>query len=242
QGSETKPLQNPSINVPAEWLTKAERTEFRQTPRYDEAVAFCRRLAEASEWIEYRSFGKSGEGRELPLLIASKERVFTPQAARAAKKLVVLVQSCIHPGECAGKDASLMLLRDMAIGRTRSVLLDRVVLLVMPIFNPDGHERFGPYSRINQNGPEAMGWRVTSRNLNLNRDYMKADAVEMRAWLTVWNAWRPDLHFDNHTTDGGDWQYDVTFSADTHAVAAPPVAQWLDEVLMPDLFRTLEVD
>ena len=95
----TNALQNPSINVPSEWLTKTERREFRQTPRYEETVAFCRRLAEASEWIEYRSFGKSGEGRELPLLIASKERAFTPQAARASQKLVVLAQSCIHPGE-----------------------------------------------------------------------------------------------------------------------------------------------
>ena len=242
QISEVNRLSNPSGDVPTQWLTKAERTEFRETPRYEETVAFCRQLAEASEWIEYQSFGKSGEGRELPLLIASKDMAFTPQAARATKKLVVLVQDCIHAGECGGKDASLMLLRDMAITRIRHDLLDHVVLLVMPILNSDGHERFSPYSRINQNGPEAMGWRVTSRNLNLNRDYMKADAVEMRAWLEVWNAWRPDLHFDNHTTDGGDWQYDVTLSADTHEVGAPQVARWLDEVLFPPLFRALEAD
>ena len=236
------PLANPSSDVPSEWLTRAERTGFRQTPRYDETIAFCRRLAESSEWIQYRTFGTSPEGRDLPLLIASKDGEFTPAAAKAAAKLVVFVQNCIHPGECAGKDASLMLLRDIAVTRTRSGLLDHVVLLIAPIFNPDGHERFGPYSRINQNGPEEMGWRVTSRNLNLNRDYMKADAAEMRAWLALWNAWLPDLHFDNHTTDGGDWQYDLMFAADTHAAAAPQVANWLTEALYPQMLPALEAD
>jgi hypothetical protein len=235
-------LSNPSLDVPPEWLTTAERTDFRQTPRYDETVRYCRRLAEASDWIDYQSFGLSPRGRELPLLIVSMERAFTPEAARKSGKLVVFVQNCIHAGECAGKDASLMLLRDIAVTRTRSRLLDEVILLVNPIFSVDGHERFGPYSRINQNGPEAMGWRVTSRNLNLNRDYAKADTVEMRAWLRLWNAWRPDLHFDNHTTDGGDWQYDVTFTADTHQVAAPEVAHWLTDALYPQLLLALEAD
>ena len=235
-------LRIPSTDVSKEWLTKAEQTAFRETPRYDETVRFCQRLAAASDLIDYRSFGLSPEGRELPLVIASKDGTFTPQEARAAGKLIVLVQNCIHAGECAGKDASLMLLRDIAITKTRKGLLDHTVLLVVPIFNVDGHERFSPDSRINQNGPIEMGWRVTSRNLNLNRDYIKADAAEMRAWLSLWNAWRPDLHFDNHTTDGGNWQYDLMYTADTSPTAAPPVARWLENVLYPQLIPALEAD
>ncbi|UCE62100.1 MAG: M14 family metallopeptidase [Phycisphaerales bacterium] len=235
-------LKSPSVDVPPDWLTPAESTSFRQTPRYHETVAFSRRLAQSSRWIDYQTFGTSPEGRELPLLIVSTDQAFTPQAARATGKLVVLVQNCIHAGECAGKDASFMLLRDMVITRTRAGLLDNVILVVIPIFNVDGHERFSPYSRINQNGPEVMGWRTTSRNLNLNRDYMKADAVETRAWLALWNAWRPDLHFDNHTTDGGDWQYDITFASDTYQSAAPQVAKWLEGTLYAGLFRVLKAD
>ena len=242
QPAETEQLKLPSANVPDEWLTLAERTAFVQTPRYDETVAYCRRLAAASPWLDYRSFGRSPEGRELPLMIASKDGAFTPEAARSAGRLVVLAQCCIHAGECAGKDACLMLLRDAAITKTQSELLNNVVLVVMPIFNVDGHERFGPYSRVNQNGPAEMGWRVTSRNLNLNRDYIKADAVEMRAWLAVWNAWRPDFHFDHHTTDGGDWQYDLLFATDRHQCAAPEVAKWLDQTLHPQLIPALEAD
>ncbi len=235
-------LRLPSENVPDEWRTTAEQSEFRSTPRYEQTIEYCRRLAQASPWIEYRSFGVSPEGRALPLIIASKDGVFTEKAARESGKLVVLVQNCIHAGECAGKDASLMLLRDIAVTKSRHSLLDNVILLVVPIFNVDGHERFSPYSRINQNGPEAMGWRVTARNLNLNRDYIKADAVEMRAWLRLWNAWRPDLHFDHHTTDGGDWQYDLTYSIDRHAIAARPVVEWLDRDLFPELLPALKAD
>ena len=102
-------LEVPSRQVPKEWLTKAERSEFRETPCYDETIEFCRRLASASAWIDYQTFGVSPEGRALPLVIASKDRGFTPKAARAADRVVVLIQNCIHPGECAGKDASLML-------------------------------------------------------------------------------------------------------------------------------------
>lgn len=235
-------LKLPSADVPAQWQVKAEQTAFRATSRYNETIRFCRRLADASPWIEYRSFGKSAQGRELPLVIASKDQAFTPEAAKSTGKLIVFVQNCIHPGECAGKDASLMLLRDMVITKTRQELLDHVILLVIPIFNADGHERFGPYSRINQNGPEEMGWRVTSRNLDLNRDYVKADAAEMRAWLALWNAWRPDLHVDNHTTDGGDWQYDLMFTTGQHQAAAPQVADWLKDRLYPELLPALEAD
>ena len=232
----------PSRGVPPDWLTEAEQTDFRETPRYDETMAYAKRLAVASEWIAVQSFGRSPEGRELPLIVASKDRAFTPAAARATGKFVVLVQCCIHAGECGGKDAALMLLRDMAVTKTRATLLEQVILLVIPIFNVDGHERFSPYNRINQNGPAEMGWRTTAQNLNLNRDYIKADAPEMRAWLTLWNAWKPDLHFDHHATDGGDWQYDVTIDADTHATAAPPVAAWIDKTLIPRLFADLEAD
>lgn len=235
-------LALPSTGVPDDWLTLAERTGFRKTPRYDDTIAYCRRLADASDWLHYQAVGKSGEGRDLPLMIASRDGAFTPEAARATDKVIVFVQNGIHAGECEGKDASLMLLRDIAITKTREHLLDHVILIVMPIFNVDGHERFSPYSRINQNGPEEMGWRVTARNLNLNRDYTKADAVEMRAWLSVWNAWRPDLHFDNHTTDGGDWQYDLTYGIDTSPAAPPAVVNWLDHTLMPSILPALAAD
>jgi len=225
-----------------EWQTYAEQTSFQKTARYDETVAFCKRLAAASPWIHYESFGVSPRGREMPLLIASKDGLFDPQSARKNGKRVVLVQNCIHAGECSGKDGSLMLMRDIAIYKMHADLLDHTVLVVIPIFNLDGHERFSRYGRINQNGPDEMGWRVTSRNLNLNRDYTKADTVEMRAWLGLWNKWQPDLHIDNHTTDGGDWQYDATLDWAEDERMASPVVAWIKNNIDEKLFAMLRED
>lgn len=225
-----------------DWQTLAEQTDFEQTSRYAAVVSFCRRLADASPWAQYTSFGKSGELRDLPLLIVSKERAFTPQAARASERQLVLIINCIHPGEVMGKDASLMLVRDMLIHKKHAELLEQVNLLVIPIFNTDGHERFGRYNRINQMGPKDMGWRVTARNLNLNRDFLKADAVEMRAWLKLYTTWQPDLFLDNHSTDGADFQYDVLFEACGGPATAGPVAKWVNEEFYPFVATAMQED
>src|ERR1043165_1479577 len=161
--------------VTSEWRTHDESSDYRETPNYDDTIAFARRLSHASPSIEFESFGFSGQGRELPLIVASETSTFTPRAAQAAGKVVVLIQACIHSGEPDGKDAGFALLRDIAITQTAAGILENVVLLFIPIYNTDGHERASPYNRINQNGPTEMGWRTTSTYQNLNRDYMKAD-------------------------------------------------------------------
>ena len=219
-----------STPVPPEWRTHAELTDYRETPSYDDTVAYARRLAHASPAIDYEGFGQSGEGRELPLLIASETGVFTPEAARAQQKAVVLIQACIHAGEPDGKDAGFALLRDIAITKTAAGILDNVVLLFIPIYNTDGHERPSPYNRINQNGPTQMGWRATSTYQNLNRDYMKADTPETRAWLRLWNEWQPDLFIDCHVTDGADYRCNITYHHEHHVGVDSEVVQWERDV------------
>lgn len=223
--------QSVSPNVPAEWQTYTEKTDYRETPRYDETIAYARRLEAASPLIRVSSFGQSAEGRALPLVIAATGATFTPESARKAGKAIVLIQACIHAGESDGKDAGLALLRDIAITKTRPGLLDKLVLLFIPIYNTDGHERFGPYNRINQNGPAEMGWRGTSTYLNLNRDYMKADTPETRAWLRLWTHWNPDLFVDCHVTDGADFQYNVTYQYEHHENAPASVTEWMKNTM-----------
>jgi murein tripeptide amidase MpaA len=229
--------QNQTPPVPSEWLTHAERTDYRETPRYAETVQYAKRLDQASSLIKYETFGKSGEGRDLPLLVATEGETFTPSAARRAGKAVVLIQACIHAGEPDGKDAGLALLRDIAITKTQPGLLRNLVVLFIPIYNTDGHERVSPYNRINQDGPAEMGWRTTSTYQNLNRDYMKADTPETRAWLSLWNRWRPDLFIDCHVTDGADYQYNITYQHEHHAGIAESVLAWerkfIDERVAP---------
>ena len=218
-----------ALMVPASdpWVTPSEATQFRTTPRYDETVAYLNRLVKASPNLKMISLGKSAEGRDVWMVIASKERAFTPEALRKTNKPIVLAQGGIHAGEIDGKDAGLMLLRDMTVRGTKRDLLDRANFLFVPIFNVDGHERFNRWFRINQRGPEEGGWRTNARNLNLNRDYMKGDAEEMQAMIRALRTWQPDLYIDLHVTDGADYQYDVTFGWNSAAGYSPAISRWL---------------
>ena len=234
--------QNSRPPIPSDWQTYAEQTDYRETARYSDTIAYSQRLASASPLIRFESFGKSGEGRELPLLIAAEDDTFSPQSARAANKAVVLIQACIHAGEPDGKDAGFALLRDIAITRTQSELLKNVVVLFIPIYNTDGHERSSPYNRINQNGPAEMGWRTTTSYQNLNRDYMKADTPETRAWLALWNRWHPDLFIDCHVTDGADYQYNITYQFEHHEGIAASVLAWEREVMNSKVLPAMEAE
>src|SRR5215813_4141278 len=216
--------------VPPDWQTPAEKTGYSQTPDYAETIAFAKRLASESTSIQFQTFGFSGQGRALPLLVCSEAGVFSPEAAKEQGKAVVLIQACIHAGEPDGKDAGFALLRDVAITKSAAGLLQNVVLQFIPIYNTDGHERSSPYNRINQNGPASMGWRTTATYQNLNRDYMKADTPETRAWLRLWNHWQPDLFIDCHVTDGADYRCNITYHHEHHAGVDSAVLEWERDV------------
>ena len=224
-----------------DWRTPAEISEYRKTPRYAETMAYLKRLVAAAPGrLRMESFGATGEGRDLVVAVASGDGNFDPAKIHRAGRPVVLIQNSIHAGEMDGKDSCLALLRDMAVTREKAALLQRAVVVVIPIYNADGHERFGAYNRINQNGPEEMGWRTQSMNLNLNRDYMKADAPETRAFLKLWNRWLPDFFVDDHVTDGADYLYDVTYNLDTTPDVFPALAEWQRTVLGPYLDQSVK--
>lgn len=208
--------------------TPCERSGGNATPRYEETMAWCAELAAGSDFLQLESFGESGEGRALPLVVADLRGRFLPEHhAPRGDHLVVLVQACVHAGESCGKDAGLALLRDLQADPVLARrLLGNTTLLFIPIFNVDGHERFGPYNRANQNGPREMGWRVTAQNLNLNRDFLKADTPEMRAWLELFNAWDPDFFIDIHSTDGADYQYALTYGLELHGNMEAGLTSW----------------
>ena len=221
--------QSESKNVPKDWQTLAEQTDYHKTWSYADTIAYCQKLDKASDKIVYKSIGKSNQGRDIPLVIASEDGAFTPDAARKKGKAVIFIQAGIHPGEIDGKDAGLALLRDAVITKTLPNLLKDVVILYVPIYSVDGHENFNPYMRINQNGPDEMGFRGNANYLNLNRDYMKADAPETRAWLGLWNEWNPDFFIDCHVTDGADFQYNVTYEYAHFQEVSPLLKNWMDE-------------
>lgn len=220
--------------------TYYEKAGGLRTPRYDETIGYCKKLDAASPLITYTTFGISPQGRALPLLIADSKGRTDVTAIRNSGNLVLMVQACIHAGEPDGKDAGLMLLRDIVTKKEFRPLLDHVSILFIPIFNVDGHERFGPYNRINQDGPEEMGWRTTAQNLNLNRDYLKADAPEMQAWLKLFNHWLPDFLVDCHVTDGADYQYVITYALETHGNMEKKLSDWTSTILESYLVAGME--
>jgi murein tripeptide amidase MpaA len=184
------------------WITPAEAANFQTTPRYAEVRAWLERLAAASPLVTLHTFGHTGEGRDLLYVRASQG---------GPPKPVVLVQAGIHAGEIDGKDAGLMLLRDLAL-RGKSHLLDRVDLVFVPIYNIDGHEQMSAWNFPQLRGPAEKGYENNARNLNLNRDYAKADAPETRAMIGLLRELDPMLYIDCHVSEGFDMQYDITFT------------------------------
>jgi hypothetical protein len=187
--------------------TLAEQSDFRRTGRSEEVTRLC--AAFAARWPRVAhnlEFGRSAQGRPMRALLVTR--------ADARTVPVLMLQGGIHPGESDGKDAGFIALREILEGSAAPDALERIAILFVPAFNIDGHERFGRWNRPNQNGPEEMGWRTTAQNLNLNRDYAKADAPEMRALLGLIRTWDPLVCADLHVTDGADFQPDISLQAE----------------------------
>ena len=224
---------NAQEKIKTEWLTHFEKSNYFETARYDETIAYFKMLDAASPYAKLISIGVSPQGREIYSLVVSKDKAFTPELAKKTGKPIVLIINGIHSGEIDGKDASKILLREILITGEKKSLIDNAIILVNPVFNVDGHERFGPYNRINQNGPREMGWRTTANNLNLNRDWMKADAPEMQAMLKLFSEWLPDFFADTHSTNGADYQYTVTWGLERSANMDNNLVRIIDDKFLP---------
>ena len=206
--------------------TISEASGFTKTGRYDEVETLCAAFAKQyPKKVKCERFGTTPLGRPMLILVASNDGTFTPEANKKKSRPVVLMQGGIHAGEIDGKDAGLWLMREVLEGRAAKGALDKVTWVFVPVFNIDGHERFGPNQRPNQRGPEEMGWRVTAANLNLNRDYTKADAPETRAMLSLLHRFEPVLYVDLHVTDGAQFQHDVSVTFEPQRMGPPKVAE-----------------
>lgn len=224
------------------WVTPSELTDLTDSPNYDATIAWLQKLADASPLISMQPFGQTPEGRTLWAVVAAKADATSLDAIRANGRPTFLAQAGIHSGEIDGKDAGMMLLRDLAFGG-KAALLDHANFLFVPVFSADGHERSSAWNRPNQRGPVHQGWRTTAQNLNLNRDYMKADAPEMQAMLALLHAWKPALYLDLHVTDGIDYQYDITYGYhgwDGGFAWSPRIASWLEKSWRPAVDAALK--
>lgn len=200
-------------------LTRAEASNYKETSRHADVLAFVDALCLQTKLARRVDFGQSGEGQPLVALIVSDRGCFTPELARKQKKLVVMVEANIHAGEVEGKEAVLALARELTLTSLGRKLLDKLCLVLVPNLNPDGNDRISPNNRKldlqnleGQVNPEGgVGMRYTGEGWNLNRDSMKQEAPETRALAALYQAWWPHLFIDCHTTDGSIHALDLTF-------------------------------
>ncbi len=220
--------------------TVAEKSDYQATSRHAEVVDFCERLKKLSPLVRLGELGKSGEGRTLPLLILADPPVSTPEEAAKSGKLVVLVMANIHAGEVDGKEAVLMLARDLATAKEKPLLKD-LVLVFAPIFNADGNEKIAKEHRRSQNGPaEGVGIRENAAGLDLNRDYIKLDSPEVRALVRFFNKWDPAIFIDCHTTNGSHHRFTITYEGPVCPAGDDRLIALVRDEMLPDVSRRLE--
>jgi hypothetical protein len=193
--------------------TTAEASGYKSTSTYDDVVKFMKAVDEASPIVFYTTYGKTYEGRDMPMAVVGTDlKAITPAALMATGKLRVHIQANVHAGEVEGKEAAQVLLREFGLGQHQD-WLQTMVFLITPIFNADGNEKFALNNRGRQNGPiNGMGTRANGQNLNINRDFMKLDTLEGRAFVKLWNDYDPQVGFDLHTSDGSTHGYFLTYS------------------------------
>ncbi|HET9949275.1 MAG TPA: M14 family metallopeptidase [Longimicrobiales bacterium] len=220
--------------VPDDLLTRAERTEYRETTRYEEVMDLLRRIDALSDRVHLTTFGYTNEGRSLPLAVVGAPAA-TPEAVLGTGKTRVYLQGNIHGAEVEGKEALLMLLRRWATG-PEPPWADDLVLLVAPIYNADGNERVGLRNRPRQHGPVGgMGTRANAQGLDLNRDHMKLDSPEARSLVGLLNDYDPHVVVDLHTTDGTHHAYHLTYASPMHPNTAPAIDAFLRDRWLPEV-------
>jgi len=226
-----------NINDPLR--SRAERTNFDETSRYDDVAAFLAALSAKSPLVRTMSFGTTEQGRAMPLVTLSNPAVARPSDKPAGRPVVFLLAN-IHGGEVEGKEAVQVLMRRLAYGDLRP-LLDRMVVIIAPNYNADGNEAVDVMNRTAQYGPIAgVGRRENAKGLDLNRDYMKLESAEARALAAALTAWDPHLMVDLHTTNGSYHGYHLTHSIPLNLSLGSATLTYHRETMMPAIMKSLE--
>ncbi|POY39055.1 hypothetical protein C3K47_00720 [Solitalea longa] len=223
-------------------LVHAQQTPFelsggKQTATYTEVISYFKNIAQKYQEAKFIDYGTTDVGKPLNLIVLSKSKDFDPVSLHNKGKAIVLVNNGIHPGEPEGIDATMMLVRDLL---EKKQLPEDVVLCFIPVYNIDGMLNRGPNSRVNQNGPLEYGFRGNYRNLDLNRDCIKTDSRNSLAFQQIFQQWKPEVFVDNHTSNGADYQYVMTYIATQKDKLQPDVSTYMNKKLIPVLLDKMK--
>ncbi len=225
-----------SLCTYAQYETRFEKSKGTQTPTYEEGIAFYQQLAKDFPQIQMQAKGPTDSGKPLHLVLYSRNRQFDIVKLKAQGKGIVLINNAIHPGEPDGVDASMMLLRDIALYPERFPQLDSVVLAIIPFYNIGGALNRNRTTRVNQEGPEEYGFRGNARNYDLNRDFIKADTRNARSFAAIFHELDPDLFVDTHVSNGADYQYVMTLDYTQENKLGGPLGEFQRNTFLPYLY------
>jgi hypothetical protein len=213
------------------FITPYERSQGKETATYNQIIDFYQRLDQQFDQAKLVEVGKTDVGKPLHVLLLSADKVFTTRSNR----LTLLINNGIHPGEPEGIDACMMMARDLLLANK---LPKNVLLAIVPVLNVGGCLNRGE-SRVNQNGPTTYGFRGNARNLNLNRDFIKAEADNTRSFQALFQQLKPHILIDNHTSNGADYQHVVTYFATQKDKLHPSVSEYMTQTFQPQLDKQL---
>ncbi|MET7254120.1 M14 family metallopeptidase [Dyadobacter fermentans] len=229
-----------ALTANAQYQTRFEKSGGKQTPTYEEGIAYYRQLAQNFPQVQMQEKGLTDSGRPLHLVLYSKNKVFDIKKLKAQGKAVLFINNAIHPGEPDGVDASMMLLRDMLVHPARFPELDSIVVAIIPFYNIGGALNRNSTTRTNQAGPEEYGFRGNARNYDLNRDFIKADTRNARSFAAIFHELDPDLFADTHVSNGSDYQYVMTLDYAQKDKLGGPLGEFNDKVFLPYMYRHLK--
>lgn len=220
-------------------LTTAEKSNFKSTSTYEEVITFISNLERTSDILRIEWIAKTTEGRNIPLLVVANPMIENWKDAKDDERVIVYIQANIHAGEIEGKEATQMLARKL-ISNPDSEILKNCIVLINPILNADGNEKFSTKNRTNQNGPESVGIRYNGQQLDLNRDAMKLESPEIKGLVSnVLNKWDPAILVDCHTTNGSYHEEPITFTWMMNPNCDRRLINFMRDDMMPSVHNTL---
>jgi hypothetical protein len=211
-----------------------EKTNGKESATYFEAVEWYKQLSKISPLVSVKQMGNTDACYPLHLVLVSNNGKFDPAKWHQQKKVVLLINNGIHPGEPDGIDASMLLVRDIVAEKI--ILPPNVALAFIPVYNIGGSLNRGSFSRVNQNGPLEYGFRGNSQYLDLNRDFTKCDTREARAFAQIFHFLDPDILIDNHVSDGADYQHTMTLLTTQYDKLGTGLGSWLKQIFEPQLY------
>ena len=217
-----------------QFTTSFEKTNGLQTATYFECTGFYNDAKLKFNTINIKKFDTADAGYPLELVLFDKDRRFNPVEWHKQNKVVILINNGIHPGEPDGIDASMMFIRDLANGKI--IAPSNVVIAVIPVYNIGGALNRNSFSRVNQNGPESYGFRGNAQNLDLNRDFIKADSKNAHVFEKIFHWLDPDIFIDNHVSDGADYQHTITLITTQYDKLGPILGPWLKDHFEPQIY------